>query len=180
MDAVRFFSIFTALGQIALLLFLVLFLFGRKSSLYQRVVAFLKKNALVLSFFIVLFGVSGSLFFSEILGFEPCRLCWFQRILFYPQLVLFGVALWKEDKKVFYYSLPLSFLGGLIAAYHYFIQLVPSVSSSTSCSLIGPSCSVAPFFFWNYLSIPLMALTAFVMLIVMMFLLKNNQESHSS
>ena len=39
----------------------------------------------------------GSLYFSEIRQFEPCELCWYQRILMYPMVVILGIATFKND-----------------------------------------------------------------------------------
>src|SRR5690625_7099623 len=44
-----------------------------------------------------LVAVIGSLFFSEIMGYVPCEICWFQRILMYPLVIIYGTALVKKD-----------------------------------------------------------------------------------
>lgn len=56
----------------------------------------------------------GSLYLSEIKGFLPCDLCWFQRIFMYPLTILLGIAYFKDDVGIAKYVLPLSFIGGYI------------------------------------------------------------------
>ena len=66
----------------------------------------------------------GSLWYSEIIGFEPCKLCWFQRIFMYPQTILFLIAMKvKRNTGIIWNSLVLSLIGGLIASYHYLMQM---------------------------------------------------------
>jgi disulfide bond formation protein DsbB len=63
-------------------------------------------------------SVFGSLYFSEVMNFAPCVLCWYQRILMYPLALILLVGIWKKDKNVDSYVLPFSILGFLIALYH--------------------------------------------------------------
>ena len=64
----------------------------------------------------------GSLYFSEIRQYEPCELCWYQRILMYPFVVILGIATVKKDYKISLYSMVLSAIGGCISFYHYSMQ----------------------------------------------------------
>ncbi|MES3036777.1 MAG: disulfide bond formation protein B [Bdellovibrionota bacterium] len=57
----------------------------------------MRPHLLKINFLFVLIGVIGSLYFSEILKYPPCILCWYQRICFYPLLIIFGVALWNGN-----------------------------------------------------------------------------------
>lgn len=158
-------SVLTIIGQI-FIVFLILNYF-----IFKIKVDFLKKNALVFGFVISFISVFGSLFYSEIALFEPCKLCWFQRIFMYPQLILFGLAIWGKDKsKIWAYSFGLSVIGFLIAGFHYFIQIS---GSSSFCDVTGYSagCSQNFLLYLGYISIPMMALTAFGMLISFFFLM---------
>src|SRR3989344_5945683 len=96
-----------------------------------------KNNYLILAFIVALAATLGSLFYSEIAGYEPCKLCWFQRILMYPQAIILGVAWLKKDRSIVLYSIILSSLGALIAGYNYLLQIgfVPSIG----CSAVGYS-----------------------------------------
>ncbi|MES7181318.1 disulfide oxidoreductase, partial [Cutibacterium acnes] len=83
----------------------------------------------------------GSLYFSEIRGFIPCELCWFQRIFMYPLSILLGVAAYRDDRAIKNYVLPLSIVGLSISTFHYLKQKVPFFSSIELCSE-GASCTV--------------------------------------
>ena len=124
-----------------------------------------KNNYLILAFIVALAATLGSLFYSEIAGYEPCKLCWFQRIFMYPQVFLLGLALYKKDLGMAPYSLLLSSVGAVIAFYHYLLQL--NIAPSLPCSAMGYSVSCSQVFVMNfgYITIPLMAFSAFVLLI---------------
>lgn len=64
----------------------------------------------------------GSLYLSEIMKYEPCTLCWYQRILMYPLVLLLGTAIIRKDYRIGIYSLTLAIIGACIAAYHYSLQ----------------------------------------------------------
>ena len=68
-----------------------------RHSFGRSTVSLIGKRALVLGFLISLAALAGSLFYSEIVGYEACVLCWWQRVFLYPQLVLFAIALWKNE-----------------------------------------------------------------------------------
>lgn len=53
----------------------------------------------------------GSLFFSEVLGWLPCVLCWYQRILMYPLAIIIAIGLLRRDDRLHLYVLPFSLLG---------------------------------------------------------------------
>lgn len=149
------FSIITVIGQVIIICLIF-------SSAIRRKIS---NNALLFSFIVALIATAGSLIFSEVLKFEPCKLCWFQRIFMYPQVVILGLALSKKDKHIADYNILLSVIGAIIAAYHYFLQI--SATTSTTCSVIGYSTSCSETFAptFGYITIPLMALTAFLMII---------------
>jgi disulfide bond formation protein DsbB len=103
----------------------------------------------------------GSLYFSLGLGLVPCELCWYQRILMYPLVVVLGVAATERRTGVYRTVLPLSLLGTGIAAYHVYIQLVPS--TATGCSLGGGCASIQYSMLGGLLTIPRLSLVAFVL-----------------
>ena len=141
-------------GAVALVLFLI---FKWNSGL-----EFFKKFAMPLSFVAALLATLGSLFYSEVAGYEPCKLCWYQRIFMYPLVFLFATAWFAKEKSVFLFSAMLSGIGGLIAGYHYLVQI--GVASATSCGVVGYSVSCAQKFVmqFGYITIPMMAFSAFV------------------
>src|SRR3989344_5518698 len=148
-------------------IFLVLFLIGK---IFKKRFNFFQKNALLFAFIVSLIATLGSLFFSEIMLYEPCKLCWYQRIFMYPQVILFGVLLYRREKSGIIFSLIMSVIGALIAGFHYVQQIFPS--SVLSCDVLGYSVSCVQTFFleFGYITIPMMALTAFLMLIVFAYL----------
>jgi len=161
--------IVTILGQIIIIVIVVSFATKQKI-----IIRFLGKRALAFAFVVALSATLGSLFYSEILGYEPCKLCWFQRILMYPQVIILGIALIKKDSGVAIYSTVLSVLGFLFSVYHYLLQIgfVPSIN----CSAVGYSVSCSQRFVmqFGYITIPMMALTVFALIIGFMALLKFN------
>lgn len=68
-------------------------------------------------------ATAGSLYLSVGLGLAPCELCWYQRILMYPLVVVLGVAAYEKRARVYLTALPLAVLGTLVAAYHSWLQL---------------------------------------------------------
>jgi disulfide bond formation protein DsbB len=131
------------------------------------VITFLGKNYLYLGLIISTVALSGSLIFSEILKFIPCELCWYQRILMYPSAVLFGVAVWKNDKNVWQYIMPLSIIGFLVALYHYLLQLNPTI---LPCTDEIANCALREFNLFGFITIPLLSMLAFGSLIILAYL----------
>lgn len=86
----------------------------------------------------------------------------------YPQVIILGVSLWKRDNNVRNYIMPLSVIGALIAGYHYLLQI--GVAPSVSCDAVGYSvqCSKVFSMSFGYITIPMMALTAFVLISLLM------------
>lgn len=83
-------------------------------------------------------ATAGSLYLSLGLGLRPCTLCWYQRILMYPLVVVLGVATLERRPRVYRTVLPLSILGVAIASYHSYLQISPAASQCTitSCTAV--------------------------------------------
>jgi len=133
----------------------------------NKILNFIRENALGAALIVALTATLGSLFYSELAHFTPCKLCWYQRILMYPQVILLGIAWWKEDWGVRKYAIAMSALGALIAAFHYFEQL--SAKPLLSCDTTGFSASCSERFVttFGYITIPMMALSAFLLILVL-------------
>ena len=108
-------------------------------------------------------ATAGSLFLSNVLGWTPCRLCWFQRIFMYPLVVILGASLFFGDKNVSDYVVPMTVIGAGLSIYHYAVQMMTRVQSS-GCSISQVSCETKYTFYFDYITIPIMALTAFVII----------------
>ena len=84
-----------------------------------------KSQALILLCWIVaLASTLGSLFFSEVMRFPPCVLCWYQRITMYPLVLIFLVGGFQAAKTTFAFSFPLVISGWVIALYHNLLHFV--------------------------------------------------------
>ena len=117
------------------------------------------RTLLALAALVAAVATVGSLYFSLGLGLVPCELCWYQRILMYPLVVVLGVASLDERPGVYRSALPLS-LGGLgVAAYHTVLQVSPSVGGT--CGLGGGCASIQYALFGGLLTIPRLSLLAF-------------------
>lgn len=104
-------------------------------------------------------STGGSLYYSEIAGFVPCELCWFQRIAMYPLAVILPVAAVRGDRSVGRHALPLAMLGAAVSIYHVQLQAFPD--QSTSCDAAAP-CTVREVTAFGFVTIPMMALAGFV------------------
>lgn len=109
----------------------------------------------------------GSLYYSQIAHFVPCQLCWYQRIAMYPLVLLLGIAAWRRDRAVRLYVIAQCAVGAAIAAYHSFIQAFPPDGGSSFCTVEAP-CTTRYVWQFGFVSLPFMALTAFVFIIVLM------------
>ena len=118
----------------------------------------------------------GSLYYSEVAGFIPCTLCWYQRILMYPLTLIILVGILKRDEFLPNYVLPFSILGIALSGYHYLIQL-GVIGHSAACSS-GVPCSGRYVNYLGFITIPFMALTAFILVtaIIAATLWANRQE----
>lgn len=112
----------------------------------------------------------GSLYFSEIRGFIPCDLCWFQRIFMYPLVVILGIGTFQSDISVKKFVLPLSILGGIISFFHYLEQKVPGFGGIKPC-VSGVPCSSEYINWFGFITIPFLALIAFTLITISMVFL---------
>ena len=127
------------------------------------VLAYVRESALWLAWLAALAATGGSLYLSEVLHYPPCVLCWWQRIAMYPLVLALGAGALRNDPAVRWYALPLAAVGALIAGYHTLLQRVPALDQATSCSAEAP-CNVMWVQAFGFVSIPVMALAAFVLI----------------
>lgn len=158
------FSFLTVVSNILIIFFLVTFLFFRKSKLNM----FFKEYSLEVAFIISFFATSGSLIFSDILNFEPCTLCWYQRIFMFTIPLMLFFAIHRKENNIWFYSFVFSIIWGGIAFYQYLMQffnapIVCSPDSWVSCS------DIVSLWYW-YVTIPLMSLSAFILIWIFSFI----------
>lgn len=168
-EAINNLNTFLGLGaillQIGSLLALGLLFLGPKKNQY---LAFIDKHYLKLGFLISLAASLFSLVYSEIVGFPPCYLCWYQRIFTIPMVFIFGMAIWSKDRKIVKYTLPMLAVGFVISVYQNFIYYFVPNASELPCDASGASCfSEWVSVFNGYISIPMLALTVFFAMITL-------------
>jgi len=116
-----------------------------------------------LAFVVTAIATGGSLFFSEIAGFIPCELCWFQRICMYPLAIATLLAALANDHRAARYLLPLPLVGAGVSVYHLLVEN-GAVSQSQSCLLSAPGgCATKWINEFGYMTIPTLALTGFAL-----------------
>lgn len=125
---------------------------------------------LYIAWLVSVIATLGSLYFSEIKGFIPCDLCWFQRIFMYPLVIILGIGTFQSDISVKKFVLPLSIIGGLISFFHYLEQKVPGFGGIKPC-VSGVPCSAEYINWFGFITIPFLALTAFTLITISMIFL---------
>lgn len=121
-----------------------------------------------LAFLVAATATLGSLYFSEIADFVPCRLCWFQRIAMYPLAPILLVGAIRRDPGVRWYVAPIAVIGAIIAGYHTLIEWRPELDTGT-CELTGPSCTAFWFREFGFITLATMALVGFLTILTLLF-----------
>ena len=128
------------------------------------------ENGLLFIWVVSLVATLGSLYFSEIRGYEPCKLCWIQRIFMYPIVIMTTIAVIQKNARIAVTTAVFATIGGCISLYHYGIQKLSFLSDS------APSCGQIPctgqYINWfGFVTIPFLALTAFILIAIASFYL---------
>lgn len=126
---------------------------------------------------IALVATVGSLFFSEVMGLPPCVLCWYQRIAMYPLVLIIGGGILTQDNRLRFYALPLCVAGLLISIYHNLLYYGILPESILPCTA-GVSCTSRQIEWLGFITIPLMALAAFVGLALCLLFHKIEKEEN--
>ena len=114
-------------------------------------------------FLVASIATGGSLFFSEIAGFIPCELCWYQRICMYPLALLTLLLAIAGDHRAARYLLPLPVVGAGFSAYHLLVEN-GVVEQAKACLLSAPGgCATKWINEFGYVTIPTLALTGFAL-----------------
>lgn len=134
------------------------------------------ENILLLIWVQAFLATTGSLFYSEVMGYIPCELCWYQRILMYPLVVIYGVALFKKDIKMSLAGLLLSGIGILVSTYHYLIQKVAAFQEIGGSCAGGVPCNAIYVNYFGFITIPFLAGVAFTVIFVLHLILLKEQR----
>lgn len=158
--------------QVATAAFLAVYLLQRKIPDLGDVATMLSKWGLWIAFLVALCGSVTTVVHEQLFGLPPCPLCWWQRAFLYPQVVLFAVALlWRRSKEIADYSIALSVVGMGIGVYHHILQMSPP--GTLPCPAQGEvSCAQILFLEYGYITYPMMAISAFAFLIVLMLFVR--------
>jgi disulfide bond formation protein DsbB len=164
-----FFALLAVLAQLAVAAAVVLAIGSRLSSsvasFADRVVAVVAPQAMAMAAVVALVATMGSLYLSEVADFPPCRLCWFQRIAMYPLVVVLGVGVARRDGGARLPGAILALIGAGISVWHLLIERYPTLESG-SCDPANP-CSIKWVTELGYLTIPGMALSGFLVILVL-------------
>lgn len=135
--------------------------------------AFLKTYGLFLAWSIAFIAFLLTLFFSEILQWPVCPLCWYQRIALYPLVILLGVAAYKNERVIIPYVFPLLIMGFCFAVYQYLEQMIPGFAPIDFCGAGAVSCNVIHFKLWGFVTIPFLSAAACVLIFLLLYLGEN-------
>ncbi|MCF8055714.1 MAG: disulfide bond formation protein B [Desulfocapsa sp.] len=126
---------------------------------------------LFLCWLLVCVSTSISLFFSYVMEFAPCVLCWYQRICLFPLVIILAVGLFPIDKSVVKYALPLAVAGWLTALYHTLLYSGIIPESIQPCSR-GVSCTEKHIDLFGFITIPMLSLLCFSTVIILLLIFK--------
>jgi len=136
------------------------------------------ENLLLFMWIVSLSATMGSLYFSEIRGYEPCELCWIQRIFMYPLVLILGVAYIQKNARIAVTTAAFAVIGGMISLYHYGIQKLDFLSESApSCGRVA--CTGEYINLLGFITIPFLAFVAFTLIaFTSVFVLRSLKEEN--
>lgn len=117
----------------------------------------------------------GSLYLSDIVHLIPCKFCWYQRIAMYPLAIVLPIAAWRKDNGIRIYAAVLALIGLAIAVWHRLLQAFPSLDSG-ACAAVGPPCSSPYIVEFGFVTIPYMALSAFMLILALLWANRINSQ----
>ncbi len=136
--------------------------------------AYIKHYALYAAWTIALIATLSSLYFSQIEGLIPCTLCWYQRIVMYPLVIIIAIGIFKNDHDVKHYVLPLSVIGTIIAVYQVLLQQ-GWVKDIEVCSAAA-NCAVKQAVLFHSVTIPMLSLLAFIGITIALVIHRHSEE----
>ncbi len=175
MEFVSFVNILASVSSLLLFLLalVVLIAIETKGAYHEKVKVLVTKNIVWIGLLVSFGSMLLSLVYSNIIGYPPCSLCWYARILLYPQFVIFLMFFWKTNSKptLLNLSIVLSVIGLVITTYHSIITYVGE--SPLPCDATV-SCTQRFVYEFGFMTIPLMACLSFVALLICTFYAKKN------
>jgi disulfide bond formation protein DsbB len=168
-----FFALAAIAANVATLGIIILGVAGRSKP--TSPFEFLRGTTLWFAGSIALFATLGSLYLSEIIHLIPCKLCWYQRIAMYPTALILLMAAARKDARVRLYAATLATIGAGIALWHRTLQAFPSLDSG-ACAAVGPPCSAPYIVVFGFVTIPYMALSAFLLVLALLWADRVNER----
>ena len=110
-----------------------------------------------------LLGMLGSLYVSEIAGYPPCELCWYQRMCLFPLVWILGISLWRKETHFLPYVIAFPILGSVIAVCQVLLQEIPAFSHLSLCGA-GSDCHHPAFRLMGWLTLPMLSLVNFALI----------------
>lgn len=187
---VNVFTFITSLGVVFMnvnvffLLFVLVINKLEKGKQGNKILSFVSTHAFSLLGIIIILSLGGSYFYSLVAGFIPCKLCWFQRTFFYALVVLYSIG-WYKARKVAFVERSI-FAGGfiltlfalIVSTFQYYGSMFnPDILAA--CEAQGVSCSKNYFLSFGYINIPMMALSAFILLFIITLIRLTHTPSSS-
>jgi disulfide bond formation protein DsbB len=170
----------TVVVNLALLAYLGFAASGRDAFLVRRLGRYGYHAALA----VAVAGVVGSLYYSEIAGWEPCALCWWQRIALYPTALLLAIAnIRRELRLISPYVAAFASCGAVVSAYQIYLQFGPPAAAAimNGCSIEGgASCSETYYVAFGYVSMATSALSAFLVILASLHLAHRAERHHDA
>ncbi len=173
-----FFALLAVLCIVSIAAVVVTRIGARTSTASRDVLAGLAPFRLALPALVTSVAMLGSLYFSNVVGYRPCVLCWYQRAAMYPLAVMLTIAAIRRDTSVRRHAIPIATIGAGISVYHWLVERWPSLDSG-SCSADAP-CSVPFFEIFGFVTLAFMALAAFLTTIVFLTLPEHTVTSQAS
>jgi disulfide bond formation protein DsbB len=169
--ATNFFLVLTLAADAVVVVALVLAIAALVSSRMRASVLHLASSvapqAVLFAWIVAMVTTLGSLYYSEHAGFTPCELCWYQRILMYPLVIVLGVAVLRRDRAVWMTALVFVVIGAPLSLYHWLVERVPAFAETSSCSLDVP-CTAPWFEKLGFITLAWMAMSSFLLIGVLM------------
>ena len=140
-------------------------------------IKFIQKNAIYIVLIQAIVATLGSLYFSDIKGYEPCVLCWWQRIFMYSLIPVITIATLRRENRIYQYTLPMAILGIIVSIYHNLLY-VGIIKNEEFCTG-GISCTSKYIEYFGFVTIPFLALMGFAIIIGLSLISRNyiNKEN---
>lgn len=129
----------------------------------------LKKYGLFFAWIISLIALLSTLFFSEMMQWPVCTLCWYQRIALYPLVILLGMAAYKNDRAIIPYVMPFPLIGLFFAVYQYLEQMIPGFAPIEFCKDGAVSCGIIHLKLLGFITIPFLSAIACLMIFILLY-----------